>query len=313
MPNACDSLLVVGDNKEQKFQANGPPTGKRLVRFLGAFAMVSCQSNVRGLPTEWISVGAAGGAGMTFGNRTLALHLIRGAMGFGALAIAVAAPMSHWASLALIPVALVALKGCPVCWAIGLVETIAPRTHEHHQVDPAAALSSPISSRRTKMQRSLAILALVAATAAPPAAWADVVNGTAAKVPTYQARGASEIASAGPLAPSLQGKPVVVRIHADWCSACKATQATIDDLKQAYAGKINFVQFDVTNAKTAAASQAEAQKLGLEKFYDASKAATSTVAVMDPQNGKIYATFYNDGSLGDYKMAVNDVLSAESK
>ncbi len=163
------------------------------------------------------------------------------------------------------------------------------------------------------MNGYFAILGLIAALIGPTAAWAEVVNGTAAKVPLYQARGATEVATAGPLAPSLQGKPVVVRIHADWCPACKATQSTIDDLKQAYAGKINFVQFDVTNAKTAANSEAQAQKLGLEKFYNASKAATSTVAVIDPKNGKIYATLYNDGTLQDYKVAVNDALKAESK
>src|SRR5271156_1113150 len=127
--------------------------------------------------------------------------------------------------------------------------------------------------------RYFAILGLIAAAIAVSPARAAVVNGAAAKVPVYQARGATEIAVVGPLAPSLQGKPVVVRIHADWCPACKATQSTIDDLKQAYAGKINFVQFDLTNANTAATSQAEAQKLGLGKFYDASKAATSTVVL----------------------------------
>lgn len=163
------------------------------------------------------------------------------------------------------------------------------------------------------VNRYIAVLGLIAMTIAPSAARAEVVNGTAAKVPAYQARGATEVAAVGPLAPSLQGKPVVVRIHADWCPACKATQSTIDDLQKAYVGRINFVQFDVTNAKTAAASQAEAQKLGLEKFYDASKAATSTVAVIDPQNGKIYATLYNDGDLKDYEVAVNQALAALSR
>ncbi|MGC2525326.1 MAG: thioredoxin domain-containing protein [Stellaceae bacterium] len=161
------------------------------------------------------------------------------------------------------------------------------------------------------MNRYFAILGLVASIT-PLAAGAAVVNGTAAKVPAYQARGAIEVAALGPLAPSLQGKPVVARIHADWCPACKATQSTIDQLKQAYAGKINFVQFDVTNAQTAAVSQALAQKLGLEKFYDASKAATSTVAVIDPQNGKVYATFYNDSRIGDYESAIDVALKAES-
>ena len=161
------------------------------------------------------------------------------------------------------------------------------------------------------MKRYFAILGLLASFT-PSAVGAAVVNGTAAKVPVFQARGATEVAALGPLAPSLQGKPVVVRIHADWCPACKATQSTIDHLRQAYAGKINFVQFDVTNAKTAAASKALAQKLGLEKFYDASKAATSTIAVIDPQNGKVYATFYNDSRNDDYHRAIDAALKAKS-
>jgi thiol-disulfide isomerase/thioredoxin len=165
---------------------------------------------------------------------------------------------------------------------------------------------------RTTMRRYIAILELMAALMLPAAASAAVTGGDAApQVPPYQARGASEIAQVGPLAPSLQGKPTVVRIHADWCPACKATQSMIDDLKRTYAGKINFVQFDVTNAKTAAAAQAEAQNLGLEKFYAATKAATSTVAVIDPKTGKVLATFYNDDTIGDYEMALNDALKAE--
>ena len=163
------------------------------------------------------------------------------------------------------------------------------------------------------MNRRFAILGMIVAVTSSSAAWANVVNGSAAKVPSYMARGATEVAGVGPLSSSLQGKPVVVRIHADWCSACKATQSTIDALKQAYAGRINFVQFDVTNAKTAAASQARAEKLGLMKFYNASKTATSTVAVIDPGNGKVYATFYNDGAIGDYDAAVDVALKAETK
>ena len=69
----------------------------------------------------------------------------------------------------------------------------------------------------------------------------------------------------------------------------------------------------MTDAKTAAAAQARAKKLGLEKFYDAAKAATSTVAVINPQNGKIYATLYNDGSIKDYETPINEVLAAEGK
>jgi len=160
------------------------------------------------------------------------------------------------------------------------------------------------------MKRYLLATLALALTVAGSFAAADVVNGTAAKVPPYRDRGAAEISTVGPVAASLQGKPLVVRIHASWCPACTATQPTVDALTAAYTGRINFVQFVVTNARTAAASKALAQKLGLEGFYEATKAATSTVAVIDPQNGRIYATLYNDSNLQDYKTAVDEVLNA---
>ena len=164
------------------------------------------------------------------------------------------------------------------------------------------------------MLRHVAILGVAALAFAPVAGRAEVENGhAAAKVPDYLARGATESGDVGPLAPSLQGKPVVARIHADWCAACKATEATLDGIKQAYAGRVTFVQFDVTNGKTAEAAQKEAQELGLGKFYDSAKAATSTVAVIDPRDGKVFGTFYNDGKEGDYSRAIDAALTTEGK
>ena len=169
------------------------------------------------------------------------------------------------------------------------------------------------------MKNYLVILAFAVAAVTAPSAWAAVVTGTAANVPAKEVAGAKKAltqadhGAIGHLAPSLQGKPLVVRIHADWCSACKATHGTIDDLQRAYAGKVNFIQFDVTNAKTAAVARAKAEKLGLAKFYNAVKAQTSTVAVINPKSGKVDATFYNDGNLKDYEGAINHVLKSEGK
>ena len=95
----------------------------------------------------------------------------------------------------------------------------------------------------------IAILGLLA-TAGPAAVWANVVSGTAARVPVYQARGATEVATVGPLATSLQGKPLVVRIHADWCPACEATLSTIDELRTAYTARTRTRQPTVDNPLT---------------------------------------------------------------
>lgn len=67
---------------------------------------------------------------MTLGNSSVAVHLLRGAIGFGALAASLATVnQTWWPTFVLMPIALWMLKGCPVCWTVGLFETIAHRLH----------------------------------------------------------------------------------------------------------------------------------------------------------------------------------------
>lgn len=65
-----------------------------------------------------------------FASRSILVHLVRGAVGLGAFALAAAlAPLHPLLALAMVPVALVALRGCPMCWTVGLVQTILARVH----------------------------------------------------------------------------------------------------------------------------------------------------------------------------------------
>ncbi|MFJ6753925.1 MULTISPECIES: hypothetical protein [unclassified Streptomyces] len=60
-----------------------------------------------------------------FASASVPRHLARGAVGFGALIAAFALiPAFGPATLLLAPVGLVALRGCPTCWAIGLAQTL---------------------------------------------------------------------------------------------------------------------------------------------------------------------------------------------
>ena len=60
-----------------------------------------------------------------FASCSLARHLARGAIGFGLLGAAFALiPSVGPLALLLAPVGMVALRGCPMCWIAGLVETI---------------------------------------------------------------------------------------------------------------------------------------------------------------------------------------------
>ena len=64
-----------------------------------------------------------------FASENLFEHLARGLIGFGAVALAVYIGLKPGLGFAVVSLglgaaALVALRGCPICWTIGLVETI---------------------------------------------------------------------------------------------------------------------------------------------------------------------------------------------
>ncbi len=63
-----------------------------------------------------------------FATQTVTGHLIRGAVAFALLYFAIQQQHLHpVASLSAGLLALAAMRGCPVCWTIGLVETIRQR------------------------------------------------------------------------------------------------------------------------------------------------------------------------------------------
>jgi thiol-disulfide isomerase/thioredoxin len=117
---------------------------------------------------------------------------------------------------------------------------------------------------------------------------------------------------AGSLAKELQGKPVVVDIYASWCPACKNVAPTLAKLTSEYAGKATFVVLDVSDKTTTAQAEATAKKLGLEKFLADNKAATGTIAILDPATGKVLATHRNNTTAADYKTPL-DTFIAQAK
>lgn len=65
-----------------------------------------------------------------FESKGVVEHLARGVLGIGALALAISLPSLHvgWALL-LVALGLVALRGCPLCWTLGLVQTVQAKLH----------------------------------------------------------------------------------------------------------------------------------------------------------------------------------------
>jgi hypothetical protein len=61
----------------------------------------------------------------SFASSSLSRHLVRGVVGFGALiGSVVLIPVVGPVALLLAPVGVIAFRGCPTCWAIGLAQTI---------------------------------------------------------------------------------------------------------------------------------------------------------------------------------------------
>jgi thiol-disulfide isomerase/thioredoxin len=113
----------------------------------------------------------------------------------------------------------------------------------------------------------------------------------------------------GALAPSLQGKPVVVDIYASWCPSCHTIEPTLRSLRQQQAGKVSFVTFDVSDAVQLRKSRERAAGLGLGAFLEANRSQTSLVAVINPASGTSVQTFRASSDEGAYRAAIRKVQS----
>lgn len=76
-------------------------------------------------PAPALDSDSGSGSGSGFASASVPRHLARGAVGFGALIAAFALlPAFGPATLLLAPAGLFALRGCPMCWTIGLAQTV---------------------------------------------------------------------------------------------------------------------------------------------------------------------------------------------
>ena len=133
-----------------------------------------------------------------------------------------------------------------------------------------------------------------------PCAAEDKANPCAAK---------SDASVGAPLAQKLQGKPVVVDVYASWCPACKNIAPTISQLKEEYAGKVEFVVLDVSDKSTTTIAEATAQELGLSKFLSENKTQTGSITIIDPATGKILAQYRNNPDKAVYSKVLNAALT----
>jgi len=83
------------------------------------------------------------------------------------------------------------------------------------------------------------------------------------------------------------GKPMVVKIHADWCGICQHLTATFEALERELGGEARLVVLDVTDREATARSRAEAERLGIGAFFDRYKGQMGTVGVLDASGSPV--------------------------
>ncbi len=104
------------------------------------------------------------------------------------------------------------------------------------------------------------------------------------------------------------GRPVVVKLHAQWCPVCLTTKGVWEEIEAAYAGRVNLAVLDFTNEATTRASEAEAARLGLRSVLDEWGGTTGYVLVLDATGATRHA-IKGIRDLAVYRQAIDEVLT----
>jgi thiol-disulfide isomerase/thioredoxin len=77
------------------------------------------------------------------------------------------------------------------------------------------------------------------------------------------------------------GKPYVVKIHADWCGSCKALKSVWQRIETDLGDQAIIVTLDVSDRVAYMESQATAERLGIGEFFQEYRSRTGTIAILD--------------------------------
>lgn len=85
-----------------------------------------------------------------FSSRSITEHLIRGALAFGAVAAAFHYEYLVWPLFIFLPAAFLLWRGCPLCWTMGLFQTIKNKFN-HTKTQPTDWMSQASTMLRRKL------------------------------------------------------------------------------------------------------------------------------------------------------------------
>lgn len=113
-----------------------------------------------------------------------------------------------------------------------------------------------------------------------------------------------------PAAEAANGKPYVVKLHAQWCPICMLTKGVWSEIEQSYQGRAHLLVLDFTDDATTAASRAEAARLDLSAFFDEFEGSTGPIAVLDGRTHEVQSVISGSRDFADYRAAIDAALNA---
>jgi thiol-disulfide isomerase/thioredoxin len=108
-------------------------------------------------------------------------------------------------------------------------------------------------------------------------------------------------------------KPIVVKLHAQWCPKCMVTKSVWSDVEKEYAGRVHLVVMDFTSDASTDASRQEAHRLGLDRFFEEFSGATGIVVVLHARTKEVAAELDFNRDLPEYRAAIDAALAAAGR
>lgn len=141
--------------------------------------------------------------------------------------------------------------------------------------------------------------------------WSRIVTGATAAAVLVPALAFAQTSAASTTweADVKDGRPLIVKVHADWCAKCRAIAPTWTRIEEELADEARVVVLDVTDEKRAAEAKRLAENLGIGEFFARFRARTGTVAIFEPGNPEPSKVLIAEKDFAAYREALGEVAA----
>jgi thiol-disulfide isomerase/thioredoxin len=112
------------------------------------------------------------------------------------------------------------------------------------------------------------------------------------------------IVNIGTLLAETSEKPIVVKVHADWCGSCTRLKPTWERIEERLGDQARLVVFDVTSKESLQEAKVKADQLGILEVFKEYKSRTGTIAVLDGETHRVVQVFKGEQDFTKYEKAV---------